>query len=369
MIDTIKLVIPYTQSPEWLNMLETTRKRNANAGSTTTTINPSKGYKMAGVYQPRLKYYEHPTREGIQRKLLIELSLPKLMLGNNFSELTDAFFDAVTEKLSAVLHSTYAIDISPSELATSNVGKIDYSKNIIFADYTPVSSITSSMRTADISKTYDVQNTNFRNGGHIYHIHTNSLDVAMYDKIADLRKERVSEKRSHEKDGYGQMSLLDSLEANKSLSVARFEVRLNSVRKIRSEMKAIDFFGGITFRELFSSAISGKVLLSHWTQVFTKIPKISLDSDNPVNQFVAIAKANPELTYTQAMAVAHYQTMLMDHDERYIRSLAEGLFNGSQYRRFKLKSREPPPASQLKTLIQITDTLTGMKPVKIDDYW
>jgi len=368
MIDTVKLVIAYSQRPEWLNGLETTFKRNVNTGGVTVIINPNKGYKVAGIYQPRLTYHEQPSREGVQRKLRIELSLPKLMFGNNFSELTDADFDVVAIKLSAVLHNTYSIEVSPNALAASDVSKIDYSKNIIFADYTPISSITNSMRTADIAKTYDVQKTNYKNGGHIYHIHTNSLDVAMYDKIADLKKEKVSEKRSAEKDGYIQMDLLDSLEADKSVSVARFEVRLNSVRKIRSELKAAGFFGGTTFRELFSTTISGKILLSHWTQVFTKIPKVSLDSDNATNLFISIAKANRTLTYTQAMAAAHYQTMLMDHDERYVRSLAEGLFSPSQYRRFKLKSREPPPASQLKTLIEVTKTLKEMKPVSIVDY-
>jgi len=358
----------YSQRPDWLNGMENILKRNANTGGVTMTINPSKGYKMAGIYQPRLKYYEHPSREGIIRKLYIELSLPKLMYGNNFSELTDADFEAVTRKLSAALHNTYAIELSPDELAVADVSKIDYSKNIIFADHTPVSSITTSMRTADISKTYDVQKTNFRNGGHIYHIHTNSLDIAMYDKVADLKKERVSEKRSYEKHGYGQMGLLDSLEANKSISIARFEVRLNSVRKIRSELKMVGFFGGISFRELYSTDLSRKILLCHWTQVFTHIPKVSLDSDNPTSLFTSIAKANPDLTCTQAMAAAHYQTMLKDHDERYIRNLAEGLFNPSQYRRFKLKSREPPPVSQLKTLIEVTKVLEAMKPVSIIDY-
>ncbi len=368
MIDTVKLAIAYNQRPKWLYGLEKSLKHNSNTGGVMLTMNPGQGYKATGIYRPRLTYREQPTSNGVDRRLLIELSLPKLMFGNNFSELRDADFDAVTEKISAALCDTYGLNISPDELAVSNVTKIDYGKNIIFADHTPISSITNSMRTADISKTYDVQRTNFKNGGHIYHIHTNSLDVAMYDKIADLKKEKVSAKRSYEKDGYGQMNLLEPLGATKSVGVARFEVRLNGSKKIRSELKNVSFYGGTTFRELYSTALSRKILLSHWTQVFTKIPKVLLDSENPTNLFVSIAKANPDLTCTQAMAIAQYQTMLKDHDERYLRNLIEVLFNPAQYRRLKQKSREPPPTSQLKTLLIVTDALTAMKPVSIDDY-
>ncbi len=107
---------------------------------------------------------------------------------------------------------------------------------------------------------------------------------------------------------------------------------------------------------------------THWHNVFEKIPLIPLDSDSPESIFINVTKANPDLTLTQAMAVAHYQTMLKDHDERYIRNLAEGMFNPSQYKRFKQKGREPPDPTQLKTLLYVTDTLTAMKPVSIADY-
>lgn len=370
MIDTIKIVVPYNSRPHWVQTARLYQSIDASKGTFKATMNPSAMYKKMGVYQPRLTYTERPSGKygSLAHELAIELSLPKLMYGNNFTELTDTDFENIVKKLSETMRKTYNVWEFPHTLAKASVRKIDYSKNIIFADRTPVSVIISNIRTADISKTYDVQNTDFRNGGHIYHIHTNSFDIAFYDKVADLHQEKVSPKRSYENDGYVQMDLLDELDKHKKVSVARMEVRINGLVKLRQELKAVGVETDTTFKELFNTEISRKILLRHWSNVFDKIPKIPLDSDSPESLLINVAKANPNLTLTQALAVAHYQTMLKDHDERYIRNLAEGMFNPSQYKRFKQKGREPPDPTQLKTLLYVTDTLTAMKPVSITDY-
>ncbi len=368
MIDTIKLVIPFNQRPKWVEEARLQQSVDATKGIFKATANPSSSYKKAGVYQPRLTYTERPRGSNIKSyELAIELSLPKLIYGNNFSELTDQDFPIVIKRLSDVMRSTYNIWIFPYQLEKAKVQKIDFSKNIPFTDRTPVSSVISHMQMADISKTYDVQNTNFRNGGHVYHIHTNSLDVAMYDKVADLKQEKISPKRSQEKDGYTQMKLLEELEKQKALTIARFEVRLNGVRKIKSELTSTGIKTDLSFKEMFSSEISKKILLRHWGNIFAKIPKSALDTDTPESQLVNIAKSNPRLTLTQALASAHYQSLLKGNSERYIRNIAEQLYSPSQYRRFKQKSREPPP-SQLKSLVQITNTITEMKPTMIENY-
>lgn len=370
MIDTIKIVVPYNSRPHWVQKARLYQSIDANKGTFKATMNPSAMYKKMGVYQPRLTYTERPSGKygSLAHELAIELSLPKLIHGNNFTELTDVDFETIVKKLSETMRKTYNIWEFPYTLAKASVRKIDYSKNIVFADRTPVSVIIGNIRTADISKTYDVQNTDFRNGGHIYHIHTNNFDIAFYDKVADLHQEKISPKRSYEKGGYVQMGLLDELEKHKKVSVARIEVRINGLVKLRQELKAVNIEVDTTFRGLFSTNIARKVLLRHWGKVFDKIPKIPLDSDGPESLLINVAKANPNLTLTQALAVAQYQTMLKYHDERYIRNLIESMFSPSQYRRFKQKGREPPNATQLKTLLYVTDTLTAMKPVSIVDY-
>lgn len=369
MIDTIKLILPFDKRPEWYNGVEKKQQKHANTGGLTTTINPSKSYRAAGIYLPKLKFFEHPSREGIQRKLAIEVSLPKLFFSNNFSELTDADFVPLTRKLSNTLQSTYGIHIPPEVLANAAVGKIDYSKNTVFEDHTPVSTIVNAMKTADISKVYDVQQDKFKNGGHIYRIHTNSLEVVMYDKVADLKQERISEKRSHEKQGYVQMDLLDTLLEKRSLSIARFEIRINSTKKIRAELKDIGVFSGITFHELYSTDISRKLLLKHWGNVFDSIPKAPAIADTTENMLVALKQNNPNMKFAEATRTLLFLQLRKDvANERYIRNLIDELFGKYTYSRYKHNGREPPSPTQLKTLLKITDNLTAMKPVSIEDY-
>lgn len=369
MIDTIKLVLPFNDRPDWLDGADKNLKKNANSGGVTTTLNPSKGYKVAGIYLPKLKFYEHPTREGIQRKLQIEVSLPKLYFGNNFSELTEADFDAVVGKLSDVLLSTYGINIPSEVLANAHVGKVDYSKNTIFEDFTPVSTIVKAMNTADVSKVYDVQQDKYKNGGHIYRIHTNGFEVVMYDKIADLKQERISTKRSHEDDGYVQMDLLDKLLQKRNITVARFEIRINSIRKIRKELEEISVFGDTTFRELFSADISGKLLLKHWQNIFDRIPKAQAIEDTTENLLVTLKQKNPSMKFAEATRTVMLMALRKEaENERYVRNLIDELFGKHTYNRYKHNGREPPRPTQLRTLLQITDSIKAMTPVSVVDY-
>lgn len=55
-------------------------------------------------------------------------------------------------------------------------------------------------------------------------------------------------------------------------------------------------------------------------------------------------------------------------DERTVRNLIESLFSKSQYTRLKNNGRTPPTKTQLKSLLQITKTITAMTPVGIEDF-
>lgn len=372
MIDTVKILLTFHSQPKWVTEAKLFTNLDATKGVLVAYNNPSTAYKKLGIYQPRLTYTERPKGRHIKSyQLAIEFSTPKLLFGNNFSELADTDFDAVIAKLAEVLRTTYGVWLFPHLLADAKVGKIDYSKNIVFTDRTPVSTITEILRKADISRRYDVQHTNFKNGGHVYHIHTNALDIAFYDKVADLKQTKVSEKRSYEKGGYTQLSLLDELEKQKTVSVARFEIRLNGVAKLRKELEVIGVDStDLSFRTLFSTDISRKVLLRHWQNIFTELPKAPFATLETLEQnLIAYKQANPYAKPTETLYAVMFAMLRKDHDdERYVRNLVEGLFGKHTYRRYKRNGRSPPTQTQLKTLLLIEATLTAMKPVSIDDY-
>lgn len=371
MIDTAKLILSFSKQPDWLPTARLQRVVDPITGRIKAIGNPTTPDKKQGIYKPRATYSEQ-VREGKRRtyQLAIELSLPKLIYGNNFDELTDADFITVTQELAGSLKTAYDIIVTPQQLEQATVAKIDYSKNIIYTDYTPVATIVNAMRKANIAKTYDVQKTDFKNGGSAYHAkHTNGLDVVMYDKITDLKQSLLSPKRSEDKDGYVQRALLSDLEANGAVTVARFEVRINGTRMLRKELTSNSIDCELSFRELFSSDISRKVLERHWKTILDRIPKVPLTQSTVANTLSALKQSNDSMSFTEASRTLLF-TMLRKEadDERYVRSIIDELFGKHTYSRYKHNGREPPSGNQLKTLLHITDTITAMKPVRLSDY-
>lgn len=374
MIDTVKLAIPYHERPEWYgNIHKRINSGYGKGGIFTAQIRPKydeRTYKRNGIYLPRLWYVERPPTQSRSKtyELYIELSLPKLYFGNNFSELTDDLFSAVVSVLSEALLDIYDICVSPTEIKHATVSRIDYSKNIVFTDRTPVSMIINTLATADVTKTYDIQNTNHKNGGQTYHIHNNSIDVVMYDKVADLRQAKVSEKRTHEKDNYTQLNLINEFDKHPNVTIPRWEIRLNNRRRIRQELKKIGVSENLRFNNLFSSDISRKVLLLHWQKIIDQIPYPESNADTATQILVACKQSDPDMKFARASALTLMQLLRIEQGERAVRNIIEGLFGTAQYYRLKKRTKTLQGQTELKELLYITKTITEMKPVSITDF-
>lgn len=373
MIDTVKIAVPYAERPAWFDRVRKDTKYGAG-GVFTANIHPRytvQTYKRDGIYLPKLWYVERPATQSRDRsyELNIELSLPKLYFGNNFSELTDDLFSAVINILSAELSAIYDVSVLPAEIEEAIVGRIDYSKNTIFTDRTPVSTIINTLATADVPKTYDVQKTDFKNGGQILHIHANISDVVMYDKVADLRQAKVSEKRTQEQDSYTQLNLINEFDKHPNVTIPRWEIRLNSRRKISHELEAIGVSVDLRFSHLFSTDISRKILLLHWQKIFDQIPKTETVAETATQILVSYKQANPDVKFAEASAFTLMQLLRKEaQDERSVRNVIDGMFGRAQYYRLKKIGRNPPTKTHLKDLLYITETITAMKPVSIAEF-
>jgi hypothetical protein len=202
MVDTVKLLIPVHNplvfdgsrfTPITLEQLVNSR------GYGKTFLNPSPTYAKMGKYMPRLTMYKRVRKFGaVTYELAVEFSAPKMLFGNNFDELTENDFDALLTALQSSLHELLGHRFFKPQLATADIAAWHPSKNIVFLDYTSCQTILNTMGKLDVSKTYDFQKTDFRDG-HVVHIHANSLDIAFYDKMADLLKAKKSNKRAMKK--------------------------------------------------------------------------------------------------------------------------------------------------------------------------
>ena len=330
-------------------------------------LNTSKSDKKFGVYHPSFTYHQNPTGSPFAKYVLnVQLSLPKIIYGNNFVELADTDFDGVVTAIKQELERI-GLNISTEEIEKAEAVKIDFSKNIIFNDYTSTSTVIKSISTADISKVYDVDLTKYKNGGQAFHIHTNCEDIVIYDKVEDLKQARVSDKRAIEDDNHIQLKILDKLKDKKGLSVIRFEVRLNGKRKIRASLyEAGVEYENLSLRTLFKTDIAQKVLLNSWNKIIATIPKVPLSDDDPLALFDEITK-DPSVTKQQAEAKLGALWLLTVQDTRLVRNLYDKRFGGHTWGRAK-NLRDPPSNRQLKTLLEIAKKLQEMKPVALEDF-
>lgn len=365
MIDTIKLV-KILPSPLPVGQVKWQSFKTAANGITTGSLNPTVEDRRNGQYQPNITYYERPMFGGMRYEVGLEVSLPKLHFGNNFKELIENDYKAVVKDLK---HSLRVVGFSKeftSDIGDFEVRKVDFCKNIRFEDGTLVATVVNNLHRANISKVFDIQKTDFRNGGEIYHIHTNSEDIVFYDKIADLERSAKSEHKSVDHTtSYCQRYLLAEIATERSqhpLEVLRYEVRLNGKVKIRHTLDSIGMkTTPLTLKGIFKQPVAKAILSQNLDKIIAKVPHAELLDTSPENLFLSILSGN---NYTGPMdALAQLGFALLSSnigDERRMREIVEKHFYRDAWSR--LVKKYPPVAAvnQLKPLLKIREEVNMM---------
>ena len=134
MIDTVKLTLA-----KGMFMVTDISKfhrgiTNAGRGYSILVQNPTKSELKRGIYKPRLSITNRFNTTGrSETTLTIELSLSKLLYGNNFEELQDTDFDLIIDKLQKALKDM-GIRVFRELLIKAPVSAVHYSKNIILTE-------------------------------------------------------------------------------------------------------------------------------------------------------------------------------------------------------------------------------------------
>lgn len=289
MLDTVKLCIPFDKckvnSPEiFVPSISNGIKKNVKY-----VCNPDKDWLKNGKYFPKLTIYKDYNNEN---QLIIEFSAPKLVFGNNFEELQTADFSRVINELLGRL-SGLDIEISRETLENAKVFSIHYSKNFELENISS-NQIINTIEKLDISKRLDIAKTDYKNCGQIVRFHANSYELAFYDKVADLMKSKISDKRAMENENVIQQELLKTVDGKEIL---RMEVRLNKPKKIRHTFKKCNIENvELIFNQLFDNNISKKVLNYFWNEFIEKSIYIVCQSGNDTSVILskcALAGINP----------------------------------------------------------------------------
>lgn len=304
MIDTVVLLLPQhayqiTEPDKFVPSARLITRINTRAvHGIQSRQNPTKKELLAGIYKPRLTlFHSANSRNSKEIVLKIELSLPKLFFGNNFQELKGKDLQPLLQRLADTLGQMEVI-VDPLELAKAPVSMIHYSKNIMLKDGSTPYHYINKLKESNMKMSLDVNQTDYRNEGHSYKWHCNSYEIVFYDKIKDLEKAKLSDKRAIEKDSAIQLKLFPELvQRKKKLEILRMEVRLNKRQKMKQLFKKLNITSDLTLKSLFNPTMSKKILLHYLDELESK--RFSLLDYTAVNDKALLADlifSNPELS-------------------------------------------------------------------------
>jgi len=337
-------------------------------GFITCKQNPTPSELRAGIYKPRTTLTKRRTRAGgFNVHLRVELSLPKLVYGNNFDELTDDDFDKAIQKLKAILKEM-GVYVFEKNLINAPVSSVHYSKNIALTDYTTPYTYLEQLTKLNINKRLDTNRTDFRNEGHSFKYRANSFEIVFYDKIKDLKKAKISEKRAEEKDNALQLHLFDLLKQQKPLEVLRMEIRLNRRQKVNQILKKIDKKIEPTFTNIFNQDTAKKILLYYLNEIEEACPPLLIyQYDSPKKFFQELLTANPELKPTQALELTAFRALL---DEIGIREYRQIIKRHGDYYWYSLnkKMKKLKQTNEVSLFSMLRNQLTEFKPLKLVDF-
>lgn len=314
--------------------------------NTISKQNPSKPELRKGVYKPRLtlssRINYHNRREVA---LKMEVSLPKLMFGNNFSELRYKDFNAVVAKLASTLESMGVI-VGTDVLAQAPLLSVHYCKNIALTDGSIPFHYINKIKEANVKAALDTNQTDYRNEGHAYKWHCNAYEVVFYDKMHDLEKAKISSKRAIEKDNELQLHLLTDLrKGKKRFEVLRTEVRINTRKKMKQLFGKLSIANNLTFKKLFKPAISKKILLHYLDEIEQARPAL-LDY-RPRNTDALLADLlihNPHMNAKQILQLYGLKRAMEQYDMRTLRKMLSRCSSRSWQRLMKDAQQVQLPA-------------------------
>lgn len=367
MIDTICLLIP-KENMTYLSGVATWELYSKTDQYEKYVRNPSKAEKETGKYFPRLTGYKR--RYSQDANVRIEFSAPKLLYLNNLDELEDEDFPKIIEVLQERL-KTMGVRVFKAILENAPVSSVHFSKNILLQDGYTSNHLISEMSKIDLRKNFDFAKTRFINDGQSLYAHTTAHQFVIYDKIADLNKDK---KRAIDKEQTGyQRSLFDELK-KETQEIIRFEIRINHKQKLNKLLESFGYRKNPVFKQVFNSEMSQKIVTDYWVKLIKKrnlgIFSISLSlKDTLQTLFLADKTLKPK------QAVYLLGLFMLARDENGIRQLRTIVSKRARDRTWYRIASDMQLASELITknkirdwVTQIDKNLENYKPYKRKDY-
>ena len=365
MIDTVCLLIPKNKM-FYLAGVSSWELYSKTDQYTKFVRNPSKSEKDTGKYFPRLTGYKRQFSQ--EDNVRIEFSVPKLLFLNNVDELEDKDFPLVIDALQDRL-KTMGVIVAKQLLENASTSSIHFGKNILLVNGYTANYVIGEMGKVNLRKSFDFAKTRFINDWQSIYAHATTHQLAIYDKVADLNKDK---KRAIDKDQtlYQKSLFIEINTENEMLELLRIEVRLGNKQKLNSVLESLGYPKNLTFKEIFNSEISKKVITDYWTKIIKErslgVFSVSVSTKDILqNLLLADKKIKPK------QAIYLLGLHILAKDENGIRQLRTILSKRSHDRTWYRVANEIREANELITknnmrdwVIQIDKNLDEFKSYK-----
>jgi len=375
MIDTISLTFSHNDfeilnhklfTPSSRGLFERPYLEFGHSPFIKCVYNPTSKDLLRYPYLPRLTLIKAVRSGGYSILLKVEFSAPKLLYGNNFDELEEADFPKVVSKLYEILKY---LQINIRNIENANISTIHYSKNIILTDFSTPYGTLNEISKVNVTKLLDIDGKDFRNGGHALKYHSNDYEVIFYDKLKDLQKAKISDKRSIERNNSVQLSLFDTYKIKNPFEVFRIEVRLGNRKKISSVMESINRKDiELNFRNLFNNTIAKDILIATMQKIEKDYPKVLKTKARTNQEFmIQLLMDNPKIGFKNLLAIVGARILIAEVGVRNFREVTNKFGQSSWYRINKLM-KELVVREGVSPFININNSLVHFEKVRLEDY-
>lgn len=230
-------------------------------------------------YLPNVTYMSFPDPRGGGQKYgnngrchiyRITASLPKLVFGNNISELGENMFESIVEQLSKQLAQLdLPTPITKNDIRRAKVSRVDYGKNITLPSGTSLHAIQNVMSKAEHRSNSKFSQIQYREG-ELVRSQIKKRAVIAYDKLAEYNANL-----SHYKPPiYSEYTEGNPYIGANSPKILRFEVQLQKTDQLKRELRSLNLPQNTTFENIFSSDIARHILLKFWELNTKNIKKL-----------------------------------------------------------------------------------------------
>lgn len=321
MLDTVILQIPinYSAIIDHSQFTPSTRGIVDNPASFYKyTNNPTKTDRESGVYKPRLTVI----KRGNRIYLKAELSVPKLLFGNNLDEIEEGDFGEAVKKLRKIIEQK-GVHLWTHEIEKAEVLGFHPSKNIPLSKGYTSSFAIRELSKINLNQKLDLERVSFRNDGESIQLYANRHSLVLYDKINDLNKPA---KRAIDKDQTKQqIDLFEYIKREKrNLEVLKLEVRLSQKAKMMKILEKVGFTDTPLFKNIFKKDLCQKIIKLYWEEFFGKDLFLFSVNNNPQKILRLILIRYPKTKIKPAvMLVGLYQLCKDEEGIRGFRSIAK----------------------------------------------